>query len=172
MRVFEEKQRFNQWWLYAAYALVVIVLIGGIYKNSEGFKNFDNPGLILFFIAAMFPMAFILILRQDTRIDPEGITTNYFPLGFSRRFFPWKKIEEVYVRKYSPIAEYGGWGIKGSRRNRAYNAAGNLGIQIVTTDKEKFLIGTQKPDAARAVLKHYQHKIGRNNNYPHEESNF
>ena len=163
MRVFEEKQRFNQWWLYAIFALVIAVLIGGIYKDFEGFQNFDNPVQFLFSLAALLPMAFILFLRQDTRIDSEGITTKFYPMGFSRKFFAWKKIEKVYVRKYSPIAEYGGWGIRGIGRKKAYNVAGNLGIQIVTIDKKKFLIGTQKPDAARAVLKQYQHKTNKNN---------
>ena len=161
MRVFEEKQRFNQWWLYAIFALVIVVIIGGIYKDSKGFQNFEDPVFVLFSLAALFPMAFILYLRQDTRIDSEGITTKFYPLGFSRKFFAWKEIEKIYVRKYSPIAEYGGWGIRGIRRKKAYNVAGNLGIQIVIKDKKTFLIGTQKPDAARAVLKQYQHKINR-----------
>lgn len=162
MRIFEEKQRFNQWWLYAIFILVLLVLIGGIFENSEGLKV-DEPGLILLFLAGIFPMLFILLLRQDTRIDQEGITTKFYPLGFTRRFFPWKNIEQAYIRKYSPIAEYGGWGIRGIRRRKAYNVAGNLGIQIVTTGKERFLIGTQKPDAVKAVLKNYQHKINKNN---------
>lgn len=163
MRVFEEKQRFNQWWLYAIFALVLFLLIGGIYNNSEGFQNFDNPVLVLLLMATIFAMVFILLLRHDTRIDTEGITTKFFPMGFSRKFFPWKKIDEVYVRKYSPIAEYGGWGIRGTGRKKAHNVAGNLGIQIVTTDKENFLIGTQKPDDARAVLQRYQHRTNKNN---------
>lgn len=162
MRVFEEKQRFNQWWLYAICALAFFILIGSIYKNSRGFRSFENPVLVLFLLAAMVPIAFIFILRQDTRIDREGITTKFYPLGFSRKFFPWKNISEVYIRQYSPIAEFGGWGIRGTKRKKAYNVAGNVGIQIVTTEKEKFLIGTQKPDAARAVIKNYQNKT---NNY-------
>lgn len=162
MRVFEEKQRFNQWWLYAVFSLLLFVFIGGIYNNSEGFKNVDDPALILLFLAGILPMIFILLLRQDTRIDQEGITTKFYPLGFTRKFFPWKNIEQAYLRKYSPIAEYGGWGIRGIRRRKAYNVAGNLGIQIVTTSKKRFLIGTQQPDAAKAVLKNYQHKINRN----------
>jgi hypothetical protein len=163
MRVFKEKQRFNQWWLYAIFALVIVVIIGGIYKESEGFQNFEDPLFVLFSLAAFLPMAFILFLRQDTRIDSEGITTKFYPMGFSRKYFAWKEIEKVYVRKYSPLAEYGGWGIRGIGRKKAYNSAGNLGIQIVTIDKKTFLIGTQKPDAARAVLNQYQHKINRNN---------
>lgn len=158
MRVFKEEQRFNQWWLYAIFALVIVVIIGGIFKESNGFQNFEDPVIVLFSLAAFFPLAFILFLRQDTRIDSEGITTKFYPLGFTRKFFAWKEIEKVHVRKYSPITEYGGWGIRCLGRKKAYNVAGNLGIQIVTIDKKKFLIGTQKPDAARAVLNQYQHK--------------
>ncbi len=164
MKIFEEKQRFNQWWLYAIFALVITVIVGGMYKDSEGFQDFDNPVFVLFSLAALFPMALILFLRQDTRIDSKGITTKFFPLGFSRKFFPWEKIDEIYIRKYSPIAEYGGWGIRGIGRKKAYNVAGNFGIQIVTKDKKKFLIGTQNPDAARAVLLNYSHKINNKSN--------
>ncbi len=158
MKIFKESQRFNQWWLYAMFALVLTLLVGGIYKDSESFQNFNNPALVLFFLAALFLMTFILFLRHDTRIDSKGITTKFYPMGFSRKFFAWKEIDECYVRKYNPFVEYGGWGIRGSSRRKAYNVSGYLGIQIVTKDKKEFLIGTQKPDVARAVLKQYHHK--------------
>jgi hypothetical protein len=103
-------------------------------------------------------MGFILYMQLETRIDNEGISLKFLPLGFSKKSFSWKEIDECYVRKYNPFVEYGGWGIRGSSRRKVYNVSGYLGIQIVTKDKKKFLIGTQKPDAARAVLKHYQHK--------------
>lgn len=159
MRVFEEKQRFNQWWLYAIYIMVLIVLITGIYKNSDGFTNFHSPLLVLLLLAGTIPMAVILYKQLETRIDSEGIRVKFSPLGFSEKFFPWKEIDDCYVRKYSPVAEYGGWGIRSLGKKKAYNVSGNLGIQIVTRDKNRFLIGTRKPDAARAVIKNYQHKI-------------
>lgn len=159
MRVFEEKQRFNQWWLYAIYIMVLIVLITAIYKNSDGFTNFHSPLLVLLLLAGTIPMAVILYKQLETRIDSEGIRVKFSPLGFSEKFFSWKEIEDCYVRKYSPVAEYGGWGIRSLGKKKAYNVSGNLGIQIVTRDKKRFLIGTRKPDAARAVIKNYQHKI-------------
>lgn len=158
MRIFEERQRFNQWWIYVICGLLLFVIVGGIYKNSNGFTNFDNPGLTLVFLLGLLPLVFLLVLRQDTRIDPEGITTKFYPLWYSRKFFPWKKINEIYVRKYRSIPEYGGRGIRSGDKKKAYSVAGNLGIQIVTTEDEKFLIGTQQPDAARAVLLRYQHR--------------
>lgn len=109
-------------------------------------------------------MALILWMQLVTRINNEGIRVKFSPLGFSEKFFSWKEIEECYVRKYNPLTEYGGWGIKGSGRKKAYNVSGNLGIQIVTRDKNKFLIGTMKPDDARAVISNYSHKFNDKSN--------
>mgnify|MGYP006896871257 CR=1 FL=1 len=162
MRVFKEKQRFNQWWLYAIYILVLAVLITAIYKNSDGFTNFHSPFLVLLLLIASIPMGFILYMQLETRIDNEGISVKFIPLGFSKKSFSWNEIDECYVRKYNPFVEYGGWGIRGSSRRKAYNVSGYLGIQIVTIDKKKFLIGTQKPEAARAVLSQYEHKTNQN----------
>jgi hypothetical protein len=65
-------------------------------------------------------------------------------------------IEKVYVRKYKPIMEYGGWGIRLGLFGKgwAINIAGNKGIQIEFKDskKRKFLIGTQKEGDVEAVL--------------------
>jgi hypothetical protein len=43
---------------------------------------------------------------------------------------------------YSPLLNYGGWGI----RKGAYNVSGNKGVQFELYDDERFLIGTQKPE--------------------------
>lgn len=159
MKVFKEKQRFNQWWLYAIFILVLAVLGTGMYKNSDGFTNFHSPILILLLLAATIPMALILWMELITRIDKEGISVKYSPFGSSHKFFSWKDIEECYIRKYNPLLEYGGYGIRGIGRKKAYNVSGNLGIQIVTRDKKNFLIGTRKPEEAREVIKNYEHKI-------------
>lgn len=158
MRVFEEKQRFNQWWLYAIFIMVQAVLIIAIYKNSDGFTNFHSPVLVLSFLAATIPMLLILSMQLETRIDHEGISIKFIPLGFSKKFFSWKEIDKCFIRKYKPLVEYGGYGIRGISRKKAYNVSGNLGIQIVTRGNKSFLIGTRKPEEARAVIKNYEHK--------------
>jgi hypothetical protein len=83
-------------------------------------------------------MGLILWMQLETRIDSEGIRVKYIPFGFSEKFFSWKEIEKCYVRKYNPLVEYGGWGIRGLGNKKAYNVSGNLGIQIITRDKKIF----------------------------------
>lgn len=158
MRVFEEKQRFNQWWLYAIFVMVLAVITIAIYRNTDGLTSFHNPLLILGLLAATLPIGLVLWMQLETRIDREGIKVNYLPFRSSEKFFPWKEMEQCYVRKYNPLIEYGGWGIRGRGLKKAYNASGNLGIQIVTRDKKNFLIGTRHPGDARAVIKNYIHK--------------
>jgi len=48
------------------------------------------------------------------------------------------------VRKYKPLLEYGGYGIRGFGNNRALNISGNTGLQLVFKDGRKLLIGTKK----------------------------
>lgn len=158
MRVFEEKQRFNQWWFYTILAMVLTVIFIAVYKNSDGLTNFHNPLLILGLLAATLPIGLVLWMQLKTRIDKEGIKVIYLPFGSSKKFFPWKEMEDCYVRKYNPLIEYGGWGIRGIGNKKAYNVSGNYGIQIVTRDKKNFLVGTQHPDDARAVIKNYKYK--------------
>ena len=63
-------------------------------------------------------------------------------------------ISKVYVRKYSPLADYGGWGLRFSMsgQGKAYNVSGNVGLQLEFSNGKKLLIGTRKPDELSSVL--------------------
>lgn len=159
MRVFVEKQKFTQWWIYAIFALAFAGWLLIFYENSLKAKSFEELIMFIFFelLLVLVTLGFFS-LRLETRIDAKGITARFTPFKFLTRHYQWKEIREIFVRKYSPIAEYGGWGVRGLRNKKAYNVAGNNGIQIVTKDKESFLIGTQQPEVARRVINYYRDK--------------
>lgn len=158
MRIFEETQRFNQWWLYV---LFVFLLLGPFLKFYEQFMMEDYHNIYMYgliFIGLILIIGSILLLRLRTRIDNSGIDVVFYPLNFTRKKFYWKNIEDVYVKKYSPFGEYGGWGLRSLGSKKAYNVSGYYGIQIVAKDKRRFLIGTQKPELAAAFLKKMKEK--------------
>ena len=72
------------------------------------------------------------------------------------RHFSWAELEEIYVREYSPISEFGGWGWRFGMGGKAYNISGDQGIQLVFKNGKKLLIGTQKPVEAAEALKRAQ----------------
>jgi len=52
------------------------------------------------------------------------------------------------------MREFGGWGIRTSGDGgRAYNAYGNMGVQLVLTDGKRVLVGTQRAEELLAALR-------------------
>lgn len=159
MRIFKEKQSFNQWWLYV---VVAITAVGWITLLSNKINKETNlPELVLYLFMTLLLILFcggIFLLRLKTKIDPYGVTASFGPFPFFTKHFSWKEIKEIFVRQYSPIAEYGGWGIRSLGKAKAYNVSGNYGIQIVTRKGKKFLIGTNQPQVVEKVLRYYSQR--------------
>lgn len=111
------------------------------YLNEQ--KEIRTPGelLIPIIISVLITLLFIII-RLNLIIDGDGVHVKLFPFHFSYRTFRWNEIEKIYVRKYKPISEYGGWGLKGYRNNRAINLSGDMGLQLELKSGKKVLIGT------------------------------
>lgn len=157
MNVFLEKQFIRRWWLFMLILAVILIVVGTSYYASEGADDATSMTVSIISLLIAIPIVFaLLFLRLDTRIDEKGIFTYFRPLGFTRKFFPWNEISDCYIRSYSPIKEYGGWGMRGlGSKSKAYNVAGNRGIQIVTTEGKKFLVGTQEPKNAQKIINQY-----------------
>ena len=171
MKVFKETQRFNQWWLIA---LFVIVYAGIAYDLIWFFKdktkvNTDSLNTLIFAgIIVIFVTLFVFLSTLETRIDEIGIAYKFFPFHSKARIIPWAGLEECSVRKYSPILEYGGWGYRGvlksqlfgfGKNGRAYNVRGNIGIQMILKDGSKILLGTQKMQQAKDVIRNYSYNL-------------
>ena len=100
-------------------------------------------------------MALLSSLKLYTRMDAMGVHFRMRPFHFKEQTIAWEDIDQIHVRKYSPILEYGGWGMRYGRNGKAFNVRGNYGIQIVKKNGKKVLIGTQRPeDAARQLSVH------------------
>ncbi len=174
MKIFKEYQRFDQWWLIALFVFVYLkfgydLLL--VYKGETELNT--DTSIVLIFASTVLVLATILIfsLRLKTRIDERGISYQLSPFHLEVKNLPWESLEECSVRKYSPILEYGGWGLRGTIRSKifgvgkigkAYNIRGNVGIQIVLKDGTKILIGTQKIEQAKEVIKNYAYKLTNN----------
>lgn len=161
--LFTEKQKFNQWWVWLILLAINGLFLYGVFRQVVGGQQFgtnpmSNTGLL---IATGLTIALTILLlnfRLDTIIKKDGIYVRFFPLHLKFKHYNWSKLSKSFVRKYSPITEYGGWGLRLGifGKGTAYNVSGNRGLQLVFTDNKKLLIGTHKPDELTETLK----KIG------------
>ena len=151
--LFLEKQRFRQWWILALLlgpaCLIIYGLVTQVFMGiTFGDKPMSNGGLIA---VAVFQLIFTVLFFMQimiTRIDANGIHIKFKPYHRRWKFYPWHEIVDCDVKVYSPMLEYGGWGLRAG----AYNVSGKVGMLIKFKSRSSLMIGTQKPDELKKVL--------------------
>ena len=133
--LFYEKQRLTQWWLWLIVIVVQIVPVVMQYIKLSGTDMLDKPEVLLGIFGTNlvgFILSVLLIysIKLETRITELGVYVRLFPLGFSFKFYPFSNMLAYYVRKYHPVREYGGWGLKGRYNNRSLSIRGDRGLQL------------------------------------------
>lgn len=155
---FTETQRFTQWWLWLLLIGLSAVIISAMiyqitYEQPVGDNPMSDSGLIISSVIILLLNVIFFIFKLETHIDKEGIHIRFFPFHMKFRTYKWVDMSECYLRQYSPISEFGGWGIKGWPSNMAFNVSGNQGIQITFKEGKKLLIGTNSVQLTDDALK-------------------
>jgi len=145
---FNETQRFRQWWIFLIIALSITAWGYAFVMSIQAEKPDKAADDLVMILTGFIPILLVLLLislRLVTKIRNEGIYFQFKPLQWKVKHIKPEEIERFEVRKYKPIAEYGGWGIRHSARKsgRAYNVSGNMGLQLYLKNGKKLLIGTK-----------------------------
>ncbi|AKB18286.1 MULTISPECIES: DUF6141 family protein [unclassified Methanosarcina] len=153
--LFREVQKMDQVWVRLVVGVPAFVSWYGAYQQlflRRPFGNNPAPdwmmlGLLLV-LGVLFPF-FFYSLKMITEVRKDGLYVRFFPLHFSFRFFPLAIIQSYEVMTYSPIRDYGGWGIRYGLKGTAYNAKGNRGVLFEFEEGgkvKKLMIGSQVPE--------------------------
>ena len=145
--IFEEKQKFNQWWLWVI--LFAFPLLSIIPFNNE------SANIYYILIGFAIPLLFYF-LELRIFVTNEGLFFKFFPFHFKNHIIKIDEIEKFQALKYNPLGDYGGWGIKYGFKGKAYNVRGNLGVKIFLKDGTNILFGSQKHKEFEKALKEVQ----------------
>lgn len=164
--LFEERQRFKKWWLWLILLGVNGFFLFGVFKQVIGGQPFgdkpisDSELLTATGLTILLTLLFVNF-RLDTQIKKDGICVRFLPFHIKFRYYTWDSLTKSYVKPYSAITEYGGWGLRHGLfgKGTAYNISGDKGLQLEFKTNKKLLIGTCKADELTETLK----KIGQLN---------
>ncbi|TAJ44919.1 DUF6141 family protein [Methanofollis fontis] len=156
---YREVQHFRQVWVWAI--LLVITAISwwmAVQQLILGRAFGPNPApdwaatLIFIVFGILFPLFFI-VLTLTLEVRTDGLYYRFFPLHLSFRRIGWEETEEYRPITYSPLREYGGWGIRRGRHGWAYTTGGNRGVLFRLSDGRCLLFGSDDADALAAAVR-------------------
>ena len=146
---FLEQQRFRQWWLWLIVLVPPISLVWPIYQQfvmnplaSNGLGSDYVLILVTFIFGLGFPV-FIYNTGLDTEVRENGVCIRFRPFHRKWVVFGFDYIHAAHAITYSPLKDYGGWGIRFGRKGKAYNVSGNKGVMLSLKDGKNILIGSQ-----------------------------
>ena len=159
VKLYTETQRFNHPLLLSGFFLLGLFMLKGL---MNAFYSPDTlPGeltkeIVSFSIFAIVTI-FILLMKLCTCIDENGVSIKFFPFHSKYVLYKWDDIELVEVKNYSPLKEFGGWGIRfGKKNSKAFSTRGNVAIHLTFKNGGNRIIGTQKASDLNAFIAQFE----------------
>ena len=154
--LFREAQAFRRWPGRFALAIPPLAMIFITLRQAVWGIPWGNPpastgGLIFLSCLAGALYVRLVTVRLQTVLREDRLEVGLRGIWKQRRI-PRDAIRTAKATVYDAISEFGGYGIRSGRGGKAYIASGNRAVQLVLSDGEKVLIGSQYPDALVEAL--------------------
>ena len=148
-RLFREEQGFRQGRIRAVLAILpgafTILLIWQVVLGHVTGRHPLSNGNVIFWTVFLWLIYWRLITgKLVTTVEPGGLAVSFRGLWTVRRI-SFDEIAGVEVVTYDPIADYGGYGIRTTRRGKAYIAGGDRGVRLTLVKGGKVVVGSQRP---------------------------
>jgi len=147
---FEEEQHFRHPIFWALILLIPTGVVSfSLYTlaHGPGIHRMPLASTLAVLAGMLLSIAVPLLLwsmKLVTRLTPDALYLRFFPLWTKR--IRLADIASCEPRTYSPLKEYGGWGIRYTAKGWAYNVSGNRGVQLILQNGQKILVGSRRAD--------------------------
>ena len=105
--------------------------------------------------ALVMAVGLILIIPhggQRTLVTRDNLTVRWGIFGLKALKLDIADIDTAEIHEFSPLRDFGGYGIRFNREMKAYYTGGNTGVKITMLDGKKYLIGSYTPYHLQTVL--------------------
>ena len=119
------------------------------------FGNNPAPDYILVILVVIVGGGLPLFMYStglDTEVRDCGVRIRFRPFHRKWVVFGFDSIQKAEACTYSPLKEYGGWGIRYGRKGKAYNVSGNKGVLLTLTGGKSVLIGSKSHEVLYSAI--------------------
>jgi hypothetical protein len=89
---------------------------------------------------------------QRTIVTREDIKIRWGIFGLRVLRLKISEIVEAGIHEFSPLRDFGGYGVRFNREMKAYFLRGTRGVKFTMTNGKKYLIGSDHPEQMHAVV--------------------
>lgn len=142
---YRERQWMPVWAILLIGALALLGVGALIFTNAEGRAA---AGVM----AGVMSAILVLFGPMTTEVRDDHLLVQFGLIPVYRKRLDYAGMVRLDPCRYSPLREFGGWGIRGLGRSRALSARGDLGVRISMADGREWLIGSADPNALAAAI--------------------
>jgi hypothetical protein len=102
-------------------------------------------------VVALITILFTLS-HLDVDVTDDAVTIAFRYLWPARRI-ALKDIVGLEVKRYRPLVDYGGWGVRLGPAGWAFSTGGNVGVKLRLRTGLPVLIGTSRPQELEAAIR-------------------
>jgi hypothetical protein len=148
---YHESQRFHGailGLLVAAFVVVAVVTIVEVVagRPAEVWLIVVGP-LVVLVVAVLLSLSHL-----DVDVTDEGVTIAFRYVWPARRI-EFSEIVGLEVRRYNPLLEYGGWGVRLGPKGWGYMTSSSEGVQLRLRKGLPVLIGSAHPRELEAAIR-------------------
>ena len=161
--IFREAQRPRHWYFWAFLVFLILMMWSmAIYQLLLGIPVGDNPAgdlelTVIFVLAGVIFPVFLLLIKLEVEVRSDGLFVRFLPLHLRFKKIPLDGVIDVQSVTFSPLGDFGGWGVRYGDQEKAYTINGKRGVRLTYKDGRGLLIGSLLPEemetAIRAIWK-------------------
>jgi hypothetical protein len=150
--IFREAQRPRHWYFWAFLVFLILMIWSmAIYQLLLGIPIGDNPAsdlelIVIFILAGVIFPVFLLLTKLEVEVRPDGLFVRFLPLHLRFKKIPLDEVIDVRSVTFSPLRDFGGWGIRYGDQEKAYTINGRRGVRLTYKDGRGLLIGSLLPE--------------------------
>jgi len=139
---YSEKQRFRQWWIWLSILISPAFFLGIVLQQIVLGSPVSYVMVILAIVLGGGLPLFIYTMGLDTEVRDCGVCIRFKPFHRKWIVIGFDSVMKAETWTYSPLKDYGGWGIRYGRNAKAYNVSGNKGVMLTLPDEQNLMIGS------------------------------
>lgn len=153
-----ERTQYREWSPWPTFVTVILwavapAVVYAILRDPGEIPHAGVRWLVALSVVALAGAIWTFLGGLTVLVQESRIVLYLGRTPLVRRVVPFDRIRSTRVVRYRPIVEFGGWGVRGSGRRRAWTARGDRAVELTLADDRVLLIGSDHPQRLENAIR-------------------